>query len=113
MYRALLLALLTTALSFAADITGKWELRGTSSGGDEARVQLVITEAAGKYSATLYAEDDSVPVQGLMVSGDEVTFKIPTDEVTFTVKVTLKDGAAEGTYSASDGKSGKVSGKRV
>ncbi len=113
MYRALLLALLTTALSFAADITGKWELRGTSSGGDEARVQLVITEAAGKYSATLYAEDDSVLVQGLMVSGDEVTFKIPTDEVTFTVKVTLKDGAAEGTYSASDGKSGKVSGKRV
>ena len=113
MYRALLIALMTAALSLAADITGKWELRGTSSGGDEARVQLVITESAGKYSATLYAEDDSVPVQGLTVSGDEVTFKIPTDEVTYTVKVTLKAGTAEGTYSASDGKSGKVSGKKV
>jgi hypothetical protein len=113
MYRTLLIALFTAALSFAADIAGKWELRGTSSGGDEARVQLVITEAGGKYSATLYAEDDSVPVQSLTVNGDEVTFKIPTDEVTYTVKVTLKNGTAEGTYSASDGKSGKVSGKRV
>lgn len=113
MYRAILTVLFTAALSLAADVTGKWELRGTSGSGEEARVQLVITEAAGKYSATLYAEDDSVPVQSLTVTGDEVTFKIPTDEVTYTVKVTLKDGAAEGTYSASDGKSGKVSGKRV
>ncbi len=113
MYRTLLLTLFTAVLSFAADITGKWELRGTSSTGDEARVQLVIAESAGKYSATLYAEEDSVPVQGLTVSGDQVSFKIPTDDTTYTVKLTLKDGTAEGTYSASDGTSGKVSGKKV
>ena len=61
----------------------------------------------------MYAEDESVPVQGLTVSGDEVTLKIPTDDVTYTVKLTLKNGTAEGTYSASDGTSGKVSGKKA
>lgn len=113
MYRALLIALFTAALSLGADITGKWELRGNSPSGEESRVELVITESGGKHSATLYAESDSMPVKELTVAGEEVTFKLPTDEATFTVKVTLKNGTAEGTYSASDGRSGKVSGKKL
>ncbi len=113
MYRALLLTLFTTALSLAAGIAGKWELRGSSASGEEARVQLVLTESDGKHSGTLLVEGESVPVQGLTVTGEEVTFKIPTDDTTYTVKVTLKNDAAEGTYSASDGRSGKVSGKRI
>jgi len=113
MYRALLLTLLTTGLSLAAGIAGKWELRGTSASGEEARVQLVLTESDGKHSGTLLVEGESVPVQGLTVAGEEVTFKIPTDEATYTVKVTLKNDAAEGTYSVSDGRTGKVSGKRI
>ena len=113
MYRLLVLTLLTTALSLAAGIAGKWELRGTSASGEEARVQLLITETDGKHSARLEVEGESVPVQGLTVAGEEVTFKIPTDDATYTVKVTLKNDAAEGTYSASDGRSGKVSGKRI
>jgi hypothetical protein len=118
MYRVLLIAFLTATLfllprAVAADIAGKWELRGTSASGEEARVRLVITESGGKHSATLQVEGESIPVQGFVVAGDEVTFKIPTDDVTYTVKVTLKNDAAEGTYSASDGRSGKVSGKRI
>jgi hypothetical protein len=113
MFRMLILAALSAALSLAADVAGKWELRAVQATGEEMSVQLVIREAEGKLTGTVYAEGEAVPVKSISLAGDDLSFQVQTDEATFTVKLTVSGQTATGSYKGSDGTSGKVSAKKA
>ena len=113
MFRTIALFFLTTALSLAADITGKWDLRGTDSDGESSQVQLVIRDSAGTLSAIVTTEDGAIPVKDFAVSGDDVSFKVSAEGTTYALKLLFKDGMITGTFSGSDGKKGKVDGKKA
>jgi hypothetical protein len=113
MFRTLALFFLTAALSLAADITGKWELLGTGSDGEQSQVQLIIRDSGGKLSGFINVQDASIPTKDFTVSGDEVSFKISAEGTTYSLKLVFKDGNVKGTFSGSDGKTGKVDGKKA
>ncbi|MCX6606234.1 MAG: hypothetical protein NTV52_21945 [Acidobacteria bacterium] len=113
MFRTIALIFLTAFLSLAADLTGKWELRGTSSDGEQTSVQLIVRDSGGTLSAVVNIEGGSIPVKDLTVTGDDVSFKISAEGTTYTLKLVLKDGFLKGTYSGTDGKTGKVDGKKA
>ena len=113
MFRTIALIFLSASLSLAADITGKWDLRGTDADGDTSQVQLVIRDSAGTLSAVVTTEDGAIPVKDFGVSGDDVTFKVSAEGTTYALKLLFKDGMITGTFSGSDGKTGKVDGKKA
>lgn len=113
MFRILILAALSAVLSFAADLAGKWELRSVRSTGEELAVQVVFRQVEGKLSGALYVEDESLPLQDVTVNGDDVAFKIQSDEATYTVKVTVSGATMTGGFAGSDGTSGKITGKKA
>lgn len=113
MFRTIALIFLSASLSLAADITGKWDLRGTSSDGEQSQVQLIIRDAGGTLSAVVNIEDGSIPTKDFTVSGDEISFKISAESTTYTLKLLFKDGIITGTFSGTDGKTGKVDGKKA
>ncbi len=113
MYRTIVLIFLTAALSLAADITGKWDLRGTDSAGDQSQVQLIIRESSGTLSAVVNIADGSLPAKDFTVAGDDVSFKISSEGTTYSLKLLFKSGIITGTFSGTDGKAGKVDGKKA
>ena len=111
MFQTIALFFLTTALSLAADITGKWDLRGTDTAGDQSQVQLVIRDSGGTLSAVINIEDGSIPAKDFTVAGDDVSFKVSSEGTTYSLKLLFKGGIITGTFSGTDGKTGKVDGK--
>jgi|GEM_PF-1907827 len=113
MFQTIALFCLTAALSLAADITGKWELRGTDADGEQSQVQLIVRDSGGTLSAVVNTDDDSIPTKDFAVSGDDVSFKISAEGTTYSLKLVFKDGMINGTFSGTDGKKGKVEGKKA
>ena len=114
MFRTIALIFLTAALSLAADLTGKWDLRGTDTAGDQShQVQLIIRDSGGTLSAVINVEDESIPTKEFTVSGDDVSFKISSEGTTYSLKLLFKNGTVTGTFSGTDGKTGKVDGKKA
>jgi hypothetical protein len=113
MFRTLVLFFLPAALSLAADLTGKWQLRGTDSAGDQTTVQLTIRDSGGTLTAVVNTEDDSFPAKDFTVSGDDVSFKISSEGTTYSLKLVFKEGIITGTFTGTDRKTGKVDGKKI
>ena len=110
--KLLVLTALFSLLSFAAEVAGKWEIRAQSSSGENHVAVLEIREDWGSWNAVLIAGDEKVPLKGVTVEGDRVSFQVPTGEGTYTVKAVVKGDRLDGTFTATDGSKGTLSGKR-
>jgi hypothetical protein len=93
-------------------IAGRWKAVSKSDSGRQREVFIQIGVRDGRAIGTLDSPEGSVDLTEVKVEGDALSFKIPTDDVTYTVKMTLSDGVLKGNYSATNGESGSVTATR-
>ena len=112
MKKLIILATLTLTLSFAAEVAGKWEIRAESSDGQKHVALLEIREDGGTWNGVILADDEKIPLKGVAVDGDNLTFQVPTEEGTYTVKAVVRGDQLEGTFNTTGGGKGTLKGKR-
>lgn len=97
----------------AGGVAGRWKGQAKSSGGREYNIQLEIAEENGKLTGTLGTDEGSVALQEASLEGSEFSFKLATDEGTYTVKLAVSENAMKGTYSGPGGETGNVTVNRT
>lgn len=112
MLRLLLLSAITLTLAFAAEVAGKWEIKAESSDGRQHAVILEVRKDSGTWNAVIIADDEKIPLKGVAVDGDNLTFQVPSEDGTYTVKAVVKGDTMEGTFTLSGGAKGTLKGKR-
>ena len=112
MVRYLLLSALTLSLALAAEVAGKWDIKAESSDGQNHAALLEVREDWGTWNAVLIVGDNKIPLKGVAVDGDNLTFQVPTEEGTYTVKAVVKGDQLEGTFATNSGGKGTLKGKR-
>ena len=112
MFRFILLLILALTLAFGAEVAGKWEIEAESNDGQHHAALLEVREDWGTWNAVLIANDNKIPLKGVTVDGDNLTFQVPSEEGTYTVKAVVKGDRLEGTFATSTGGKGTLSGKR-
>lgn len=108
--RLLILAMVSLSL-WAADFAGKWKVTSTTTEG-EMQFEMTITEKDGKFSVKLANMDGEFQVKEIEAAGDTLTFSASTPDATYKTKLQFSGGSLEGTFSGTDGISGKVKGSR-
>ena len=112
MFRLLLVSALAVTLAFGADAAGKWRLQSQTAAGAKTKAELEIREDWGAWSAVLIIEDDKIPLKGVAVDGNQVTFQVPTEDAIYTVTGVVKGDQMEDTFTATDGTKGTFKGQR-
>lgn len=112
MLRYIILATLTLTLSFAAEVAGKWEIRAESSAGQKHVALLEIREDWGTWNGVIIANDEKIPLKGVAVDGDNLTFQVPSEDGNYTVKAVVKGDQLEGSFTLTNGSKGTLKGKR-
>jgi len=110
--KLLVLTTLFALVTYAAEVAGKWEIRSQSSDGQKITALLEVREDWGTWNAVLLVEDDKIPLKAVAVEGDKITFQVPTEEGTYTVKASIKGDQMDGIFTATDGTKGTLTGKR-
>jgi hypothetical protein len=96
----------------AGSIAGKWKLNGKRAGGGEDNVELELTHDGGKLTGTILAEGARLPIQDVKLEGQELSFRLPTPQGDYTLKLTVGENSMKGTYSSGDGKPGELTATR-
>lgn len=97
-----------SAIALLADVTGKWSGTGkgsTPDGEQNISVSLELTQKGSDVTGTVGAggSGDRVSISGGTVSGDTLTFKVPTDEATYDVTLTIKEDTMTGEATTTRG----------
>lgn len=97
----------------AASPAGKWQVTATMSDGNPMKVGLEIQEDAGKISGTLTTPDgNALPIAEAKLEGAVLSFKLPTENGAFTLKLTIDGNSAKGSYQTPDGTTGPLTATR-
>jgi hypothetical protein len=92
---------------------GKWKVTAYTDGGREMRLEVDLKEEAGKWTGSLITPDGmTLALNEVAASAQEVSFKIPTEMGTFTIKMALEGEGMKGTYTSPDGANGKLVASR-
>ena len=95
-------------------VAGKWKLVSKTTEGRERRVTLDLWERNGTLGGALLTEEgDTVGIADVKLDGATVRFRIPVDEGSYTVELTMTGDDCTGSYKAPGGATGTVSGKRA
>jgi len=103
-----LIPILICAGAMAADITGKWNFTATAPSGREHRGALELKSDAGKLSGAMVVPDGTYPIRDIQLTGDQLTYKIPVNENTYAIKLTVAGDSMKGTWTDANGESGPV-----
>lgn len=112
MIRYLLLTVLAVTLSFAAEVGGKWKIHSESSTGEKTDVILELREDWGNWTAVIVIDDNKIPLKGISVDGEKLTFQVTTEEATYSANAIIKGDRLEGSFTCTDGTKGKLTGQR-
>ncbi|MBM3811903.1 MAG: hypothetical protein FJW20_09740 [Acidimicrobiia bacterium] len=94
-------------------LLGLWNVTAKMSDGMQHTVKLKLEEKDGVLTGALVVPDGPVlPLTSLTKEGDGVSFKVGTEEGSFTVKLAMAGAGMKGTYTRGDGRSGEVEAVR-
>ena len=96
----------------ASALAGKWKLNGKRAGGGEDNVELELADDGGKLTGAILAEGMKLPLRDVKLEGRELSFRLPTPEGEYTLKLTIGENSMKGTYASGDGKPGEVTATR-
>ncbi|MDP2997264.1 MAG: hypothetical protein Q8N47_07240 [Bryobacterales bacterium] len=96
----------------AGGITGKWKLNGKRANGGEDNVELELADDGGKLTGAILAEGTKFPIQDVKLDGRELSFRLPTPQGEYTLKLTIGENSMKGTYSSGDSKPGELAATR-
>ena len=96
----------------AGSITGKWKLTGKRANGGEDDVELELKDDGGKLTGVILAQGTEFPIQDVKLEGKQLSFRLPTPQGDYTLKLTIGENSMKGTYSSGDGKPGELTATR-
>jgi len=96
----------------ASALAGKWKLNGKRAGGGEDNVELELMDDGGKLTGAILAEGTKLPIQDVKLEGKELSFRLPTPQGDYTLKLTVGENSMKGTYWSGDNKPGEVTATR-
>lgn len=111
--KLLLISLVFTALCYAADIAGKWNLTAPRPNGAEMKAKLVIQDNGGSYSGLISSEQGDAALKNVQVKDSELTFLVETDEVVYEVKAIIDGDSMKGNFLVNKNPGGSFSGIRA
>jgi hypothetical protein len=92
---------------------GRWKVTVVTDSGREMKVDVELKEDAGKWTGTITTPDGmSLPLAEVVASAQAVSFKIPTDQGSFVIKMAAEGSGMKGTYTTPDGVSGNLTAAR-
>jgi len=101
-----------TAAASSEGIVGKWKVTSKSANGREHKLTMEIAAEAGKLRGSVIADDGSAAMLDPRLEGDQFLFKLPVDEGTYTVKLTVSGNSMTGSYTSTHGDTGTVAASR-
>jgi hypothetical protein len=114
MMRFFLLAALSSLLCFAANVTGRWDITAKSENGQEIKAYLVLKAEGNQVTGTIGTEEGEVPVTDIHFTDPDLSFKIDTEDASYTVNAKITGDLMKGKYTASSpGLSGTFTAVRV
>ena len=96
----------------AGGITGKWKLNGKRADGGEDNVELDLKDDGGKLTGAILAQGTELPIQDVKLEGKQLSFRLPTPQGEYTLKLTIGENSMKGTYSSGDSKPGELTATR-
>lgn len=109
----LFLSMALAAPVFAGSVTGKWAVTATDNEGQVHRSEMSLQQVDGALKGELRMGQRSVPLSNVAFLADELTFKMPWQETTLTVKMKLDGDEMKGQVVTAEGDSVPVSAKRM
>lgn len=104
--------LVCVALASNADVVGRWQVTATNEGGEGAPYTLVVQEKEGTLTGTVTSDRGDATLQDVKFADGKLTFRVPTDDATYEVSLTVSNGTIEGTWKAGTS-GGAVKGKKA
>ena len=98
---------------FGADPSGKWSVTAVTDSGREYKLAFTLQNDAGKWTGTMESAGGSIPVSALRVSDQEVSCKVSTADADYDIKLALAGDALKGTFTGTNGATGKMTGNRA
>ena len=100
--------------SASATAAGRWKLQAKSPDGGATTYTLEVKEDAGTWRGQIItANDDVAPITEAKLAGADFSFKVPVDEGTFEVSMTIEGDSAKGAYKTPQGQKGEFTAARV
>lgn len=97
----------------ANDASGKWRLTAVTGSGNEMKVDVELKQEAGKWAGSLVTQDGMmIPLAEIVVDGPQVSFKVPTDQGSYVLKLVAEGAGMKGSYTSPDGNTGKLTASR-
>lgn len=97
----------------AAGLGGRWKVTAVTGSGREMKLEIDLKEDAGKWTGTLITPDGmTLPLTEVAASGQDVSFKIPTEQGTFIIKLSADGAGMKGAYTTPDGQTGPLTATR-
>lgn len=101
------------AAQTSLNVSGKWKISSKDAEGREMRVTLDLKQDGAKISGEMTTDNgDVVPISEGKLEGDQISFKIPTDEGSFAVTGKISGSEVKGTYKSPNGSTGNFSGTK-
>jgi hypothetical protein len=110
LFAGLLFALLPVG---AADFPGTWNVSTQNENGEPLKFQMILKEEAGALTGAMQAGERRIPMSKLQRQGDQITFQIPYNDITVTIKLTLQADKLKGSWSVESGETGPVNAERA
>jgi len=99
--RLAIVFLVLAALAVAAVARRRWRASGRQRPvrrRKKYQLELELAVEGEKVTGTIYADQGSVPIEEAKVDGDQLSFKIPTDQGSYTLKFTVTGDQMKGKY---------------
>lgn len=109
----LFLSMVVAAPLVAGDVAGKWAVTATDHEGQVHRSEMSLQQADGAWKGEIRVQQRAIPLNNVAFTSDELSFKMPWQETTLTVKMKLTGDQMQGQIVTSEGDSIPVSAKRM
>jgi hypothetical protein len=88
--RVLSIALITSASLFAADLSGTWTGLIPARNNDMQDITFRLTQKGDVLNGKLYRDTTSVPILDGKITGDQISFRVESEEQVGNVFVVMK-----------------------
>jgi hypothetical protein len=97
----------------ATGVGGRWKVTAVTGNGREMKLEIDLKDDAGKWTGTLITPDGmTLPLAEVTASAEDVSFKIPTEQGTFVIKLSAAGAGMKGAYTTPDGQTGPLTATR-
>jgi len=97
----------------AGGVAGRWKVTATTGGGREMKIDIDLKQDGGKWTGSLITPDGmTLGLTEIAATAQDVSFKIPTEQGSFVIKLALEGAGMKGTYTSPDGATGPLTATR-